>query len=142
MKSSHSHHWRASKQKRKQNKYRINAPLHSKHTFLSAQLSKELRKKYGKRNIPVRKGDEVLVMRGSFKKKKAKVSIVELKRTRIVLEGIQRAKKDGAKVNVYFHPSKVQIITLNIDDKERIAALNKKPSTQKIKGEKNAPNTK
>jgi len=130
MKKEFSTSWLSSKQPRKQRKYRFNAPLHLKHRFLSSNLSKELRKKYSKRNLPLRKGDEVLVMRGAFKKKKAKVSKVNLKRTRVVLEGIQRTKKDGSKVNVYFHPSVLQIHTLSLDDKFRINALNRKGNVQ------------
>lgn len=136
MKQAFSTHWQSSKQPRKQRKFIANAPLHIKHKFLSANLSKELRKKYGKRSLPVRKGDEVLVLRGSFKKKKAKVSTIEPKSTRIALENIQRTKKDGTKVNVWFSPSSLQIQTLNLDDKKRIAALQrgtKKPEESKTK---------
>jgi large subunit ribosomal protein L24 len=141
MKRKYSTHWKASKQPRKQRKYKANAPLHTKHKFLSANLSKTLRKKYGKRSLPVRKGDEVLVMRGSFKKKKAKIITVALKRSRVTLENIQRTKKDGTKVNVWFSPSNLQIQILNIDDKKRISTLNKgKESMSPRKEEKkNAP---
>lgn len=125
MKQKFSTSWQSSKQPRKQRKFAANAPLHTKHKFLSANLSKELRKKYGKRSLPLRKGDEVLVMRGSFKKKKAKISAIELKRTRVALENIQRTKKDGTKVNVWFAPSTLQITTLTLDDKKRIAALDR-----------------
>lgn len=134
MKKEFSTSWKSSIQPRKQRKYVYNAHLHVKHKFLSSLLSKELRKKYGKRNLPLRKGDEVLIMRGSFRKKKAKVSSVDLKRTLVVLEGIQRAKKDGSKVNIMFHPSCLQIQSLNLDDKERLNALNRKS------GEKNVSN--
>ena len=144
MKQRFSTSWASSKQVRKQRKFRYNAPLHLRHKFLSANLSKELRKKYGKRNLPLRKGDEVLIMRGSFKKKKAKVSSVNLKNTFVILEGMQRSKKDGAKVNVKFHPSVLQIQTLFTDDKERLNALNRnkssKPIDSKVKGEKNVSN--
>ena len=126
MKNEFSTSWTGSRQPRKQRKYLINAPLHTRHKFLSAHLSKDLRTKYGKRNIPVRKGDEVIVMRGNFKKKKAKITIVELKRGRVFLENIQRTKKDGSKVNVPFYPSNLMIQTLALDDKERVAALNRK----------------
>ena len=139
MKREFSASWIASSQPRKQRKFIANAPLHIKHKFLSANLSKELRKKYAKRNLPLRKGDDVLIMRGAFKRKKAKVSSVDLKNTRIALEGIQRAKKDGSKVNVFFHPSVLQIQTLNLEDKQRIAAINRKPSeksTEKSKEKK------
>ena len=135
MKAQFSTQWISSTQPRKQRKYRANAPLHTRHKFLSANLSKSLRGKYGKRNIPLRKGDEVLVLRGSFKKKKAKIASVDLKRSRVVIEGIQRTKKDGTKVNVYFNPSSLQIQTLNVDDRERITALNrgKKKTNEEVK---------
>lgn len=145
MKSPFSTSWLSSKQPRKQRKYIHNAPLHIKHKFLNAQLSESLRKKYGKRNLPLRKGDEVLVMRGSFRKKKAKISSIDLKSSRAALEGIQRSKRDGTKVNVYFHPSKLQIQSLNLDDKKRISALERKISKQanlksnKSKDNENAP---
>ena len=140
MKSKFSSHWKASKQPRKQRKFRANAPLHTKHKFLSAHLSSELRKKYGKRSFPVRKGDEVLVMRGSFRKKKAKVASVELMRSRVTLENIQRTKKDGTKVSVFFSPSSLQIMTLNLDDKKRISSLERagKKSSETKEENKNA----
>lgn len=131
MKSEFSTAWLSSSKPRKQRKFLANAPLHLKHKFLSVNLSKELRKKYGKRSFPLRKGDEVLVMRGSFKKKKAKISIVNLKRTRVALENIQRTKKDGTKVNVWFHPSTLQLQTLVLDDKQRLAAIEKNKSVVK-----------
>ena len=120
MKSKFSLSWVSSKQPRKQRKYRYNAPLHIKHRFLNANLSKELRKKYGKRSLPLRKGDEVLIMRGSFSKKKGKIATIDLKRSRTTVEGINRKKIDGAKVNVYLDPSNLQIQTLNIEDSKRL----------------------
>ena len=126
-----------SKQPRKQRKFRANAPLHTRHKFLSAHLAPELRKKYGKRSIPIRKGDEVLVMRGSFKKKKVKVTSVELKRSLIVLDGIQRSKKDGTKVKVYFAPSNLKIISLNLDDKKRIKVMERTKKKSMNTEEKN-----
>ena len=128
MKNEFSTSWLSSRQPRKQRKYAFNAPLHLRHKFLSALLSKEIRKKYGKRSLPLRKGDEVLIMRGSFKKKKAKITIVDLKNSLVVLDGIQRTKKDGSKVNIRFHPSVLQIVTPNLDDKLRLEALNRKTS--------------
>ena len=133
MKSAFSTSWKSSVKPRKQRKYQANAPFHLRHKFLSAHLSKPLRGKYSKRSLPLRKGDEVLVMRGAFKKKKAKVVSVDVKKTRVVLEGIQRTKKDGIKINVYFHPSALQIIELNLDDKKRLKIFERKEK-------KNAPN--
>ena len=120
MRQKFSNSWIASVQPRKQRKYRYNAPLHARHKFLNAHLSKELSKKYGKRSVPIRKDDEVLIMRGNFAKKKGKVLEVNLKRSRITIENINRTKKDGTKVNVYLNPSNLMIQTLNLDDVKRL----------------------
>jgi len=133
MKQEFSTSWISSTQPRKQRKFIANAPLHTKHRFLSTNLSKELRQKYGKRNLPLRKGDEALIMRGTFRGKKAKVVSVDLRNSRVAIEGMQRTKKDGSKVNVFFRPFALQIQTLNLDDKQRVAALNRKQSENKEK---------
>ncbi|MBU2562645.1 MAG: 50S ribosomal protein L24 [Nanoarchaeota archaeon] len=119
MKQKFSTKWKASKQPRKQRKYLANAPLHLRKKFISVNLFKDLRKKYGKRNIPVRKGDLVKVMRGKFKGKQGKVTEVRLKLLKIFVEGIQIKKQDGSKVNVKLQPSNLQIIELNLEDKKR-----------------------
>lgn len=126
MKRKFSTHWLSSTKARKQRKYIANAPLHIKHKFLNALLSKALKEKYKRKSLPLRKGDEVLIMRGSFKNKKTKVSSINLKKTRILLENIYRTKKDGSKVNVYFHPSKLQIQELNLEDRHRLAIIDRK----------------
>ena len=134
MKSQFSNSWLSSVQPRKQRKYRYEAPLHVKHKFLSANLSKELRTKHKIRSLPIRVGDEVLVMRGNFTKKKGKVSKVNLKKSKITVDGITRKKIDGSKINVYLDPSKLQIISLKLDDKRRIGV--------EKQGEKNAQHKK
>lgn len=135
MKQEFSTQWVGSRQPRKQRKYLANAPLHIRHKFISANLTKELRKKYGKRNFPVRKGDNVKVMVGEFKGKLGKIESVDLIKTRVLIAGIFRTKKDGTKVNVYFNPSNLQIRELNLDDKKRKAAIERKNIT-KVKQEK------
>ena len=131
MKKKFSTSWLSSTKPRKQRKYRANAPLHTKHKFLSANLSKSLREKYGKRSLPLRKGDEVLVMRGSFRKKKAKADSIDLIRSRVTLEGINRTKKDGSKIPVKFSPSSLQITIIDLEDKKRLKKV--KPVSQEKK---------
>lgn len=126
MKKEFSNAWIGSKQPRKQRKYLANAPLHIRHKLISVHLSKELRKKYGKRNFPVRKGDSVKVMRGEYKKKTGKIEQVNMRKLKILLEGVYKSKKDGTKVKVYFQPSNLLITELNTDDKKRTEALNRK----------------
>src|SRR3989338_10987650 len=89
IKNKFSKHWSGSKKPGKQRKYAANLPLHLKKKLVSVNLSKELRKKQGKRNVSVRKGDMVKIMRGKFKKKQGKVLEVKLKTGKIIVEGIQ-----------------------------------------------------
>lgn len=112
MKKEFSTHWKGSKQPRKQRKYLANAPLHLRKKFVSINLSKELRKKVGKRNIPAKKGDKVKVFSGKFKGKTGKILIVNLKTSKIIVEDIQVKKQDGSKASVKLQPSNLQIIEL------------------------------
>ncbi|MFA5302953.1 MAG: 50S ribosomal protein L24 [Candidatus Nanoarchaeia archaeon] len=116
----YSSQWKNSIKPKKQRKYLANAPLHTRRTIMSANLSKELRKDVNKRNIPVRKGDKVKIMRGRFKEKTAKVEKVLRKDYKLILEGIMIEKKDGTKVKFPIHYSNVQIIELDLADKKRI----------------------
>lgn len=117
--------WKSSKQPRKQRKYIANAPLHIKMKLMGVNLSKELRKKYQKRSVPLRKKDTVKIMRGKFRGKKGKVIKVLLKTQKVEVEGIQIKKQDGSKVNIKLRPSNLQIIELNVEDKKRNKALSK-----------------
>ena len=62
-------------------------------------------------------------MRGKFAKKHGKVSVVDVKNTLIQVDGAQRQKKGGEKLETWFKPSKVKIISLNLDDKKRVKSL-------------------
>lgn len=133
MKKKFSNKWKASGQIRKQRKYKYNAALHIKHKMLAANLSKELRKKYSKRSFPLRKGDTVIIRKGEFKKKKGKISNINMHSLKIYIDGVQRSRRDGTKVEVPFYPSNLQIIELNLDDKKRLSALEKKGHKNKQK---------
>ena len=128
-----SKHWKSSKKPSKQRKYRYNAPLHIRHKFVSANLSKELRKKYGIRSLPLRKGDTVKIMRGKFKGKKAKVERVDLKKLKVYLEGINITKQSGVKVGLPLDASNLQIVELNLDDKKRLEAVERKRKVKEVK---------
>ncbi len=93
---------------------------------MSAHLSKELREKYKRRSLPVRKGDEVEIMRGEFKKKRGKVLRVDLKKYKVYVEGITRKRTDGTERLVPIHPSNLMIVNLNLQDKRRVKILERK----------------
>jgi len=117
MKQEWSAQWKASVQPRKQRKYRVNAPLHIKRTFMHAHLAKDLRKKYARRQISLRKDDKVKIMNGDFKGKEGKVSEIDMKSGRVFVEGIDRVKKDGSKARIPLQVSNLMITALGKEDK-------------------------
>lgn len=123
MKKEWSPAWKGSKLPRKQRKYRANAPLHVKRDFLSVHLSKDLRAKYSRRAISVRSGDKVTVLIGSYRGTSGKVDHVNVRKTKVYITGIERAKKDGSKTLLPINPSNLMITELNIGDKKREAML-------------------
>ena len=65
---------------------------------MSAALSSELRNKYHVRSMPVRKDDEVSVVRGTYKGREGKVIQCYRKKWVIHIERITREKANGATV--------------------------------------------
>ena len=98
---------------------------------MSAPLSNELAASKGAKTLPVRKGDTVLVKRGDNKGFEGKISRVDLTDYRIYLEGLTREKVDGTNIFLPVHPSKVEIRTLNLDDKRRKDTLERKHEIEK-----------
>jgi large subunit ribosomal protein L24 len=117
--------WKSSRQKRKQRLYRYIAPKHLRHKLLSANLSKELRKKYQRRSLFLRKGDIVRIMCGKFKNIKGKIIEINLFKLKVYVEKALRKKSDGSQVPVPIDPSNVQIIEI-ATDKKRTKILERK----------------
>jgi len=93
---------------------------------MSAPLSKELRRQYGTRSLPVRVGDNVMIMRGDFKGHEGRVVKVDLKEMRIHVEGVTRKRADGTTVYIPIHPSKVMITKLDLSDERRRRVLERR----------------
>ncbi|KAJ2398808.1 60S ribosomal protein L26A, partial [Coemansia sp. RSA 2559] len=99
---------------RKSRKAHFQAPSHIRRRLMSAGLSKDLRKKYDARSIPVVRGDEVVVVRGQHKGREGKVSAVYRKKWVIHIERVDREKVNGSTVPVPIHPSNVAITSLKL----------------------------
>ncbi len=111
--------WVQSSQPKKQRRAYFNAPLHKRQKMMAAPLSPELRQQYGIRNLPVRVGDEVLIMRGMFRGHRGKVVRVDLKRMRIFVQGATIKNSRGEDRYYPIHPSNVMIVKLDLSDPRR-----------------------
>ena len=85
-----------SNSRRKSRKAHFTAPSHERRIIMSAALSSELRNKYHVRSIPVRKDDEVSVVRGTYKGREGKVIQCYRKKWVIHIERITREKASDA----------------------------------------------
>ena len=90
---------------------------------LSGMLSKNLRKKYGKRSVRIVEGDSVKVVRGEFNGVDGKVTKVSTSNNGLTIEGVKKEKLKGEKYDVYVHISNIEVTALNTDDKWRINKL-------------------
>ncbi|CAA7397649.1 unnamed protein product [Spirodela intermedia] len=129
---------RVSSSRRKSRKAHFTAPSSVRRVLMSAPLSSDLRSKYNVRSVPVRKDDEVQVVRGTYKGREGKVVQVYRRRWVIHVERITREKVNGSTVNVGINPSKVVVTKLKLD-KDRKALLDRKArgrasATDKAKG--------
>jgi large subunit ribosomal protein L24 len=131
MKSLFSKLWKSSKKPSKQRKYRFNAPLHIKRKMMAAHLSKELRTKYNKRSMVVRKGDKVIVMRGNHKGKEGTIEKVMTQKEKVCISGVEVVKKNGTKALYPINVSNVMIKELDLSDKKRKAILERKQEAKK-----------
>lgn len=113
--------WKSSTDPQKQRKYRQNAPQHVKDNFISANLSQNLRDKLGTRNLGIRNGDRVKVMRGDRKGAEGIVNKIDRENERVYIDGIEKEAVDGAKHQIPLRPSNVQIQSLNLSDSDRLA---------------------
>lgn len=122
-----------SKKPKKQRKFLFTAPLHLRRKFMSAHLSKELIEKYKTRSFPLRKDDEVEIMRGKFVGKTGKISKVDLKEYKVYIDGIKVKRTDGTTRLKAIDPSNLKILKLNLTDKKRIKVLERKMKGKVIK---------
>eukprot|EP00656_Telonema_subtile_P003966 TRINITY_DN117_c0_g1_i10.p2 TRINITY_DN117_c0_g1~~TRINITY_DN117_c0_g1_i10.p2 ORF type:complete len:145 (-),score=46.74 TRINITY_DN117_c0_g1_i10:73-507(-) len=121
--------------RRKTRKAHFTAPSSVRRKIMSAHLNKELSHKHHVKSMPIRKDDEVLVVRGDYKAREGKVIQVYRKKYVIHIERVTREKSNGSTVNIGIHPSNVVITKLKLD-KDRRAILERKNTQKADKGSK------
>jgi large subunit ribosomal protein L26e len=122
-----------SSSRRKSRKAHFSAPSSIRRKIMSSALSKELRNKHSTRSLPIRKDDEVRIVRGKYKGREGKVTQVYRKKWVIHVDRVQRDKSNGATAPIGIHPSNVVITTIKLD-KDRRAILDRKNRTKSSTG--------
>lgn len=99
---------------------------------LSAPLARNLRQRFGVRSLVVRKGDTVKVVSGGHKGKSGKVARLGVKRGLIYIEGITESTAKGKAKMVGIHVSNVTVTKLDLSDKYRRSALERRGVSQQV----------
>ena len=109
----------------------FSAPSSERRKIMSSSLSKPNRAKFNVRSLPIRKGDEVLIVRGSLKGREGKVKTVYRRRYVIYIEKVTRDKPNGNTVPIPIHPSNVVITKIHMD-KDRTALIARKAASRAL----------
>lgn len=113
---------------KQRNKIKKASSFH-RHKLMSVRLSKDLRKKYNVKKMPVRKGDTVYVTAGDFVGTEGKVSTANYRTQKLLIDGIARQKADKSKIMYPIHVSKVIIRRFGKVGTKRKAILERKAKT-------------
>jgi len=108
-----------STQPRVQRKRLYEATVVQRHRLLGAHVDPDLAGKsklHLPRALPLRQGDVVRVMRGSFRGKEGKIVSVDSKHGTAVIEGITIEKTDEKKVPRPIHASNLMILKMDDTD--------------------------
>lgn len=104
---------------RTQRKRLHEATIDRRHRLLGAHIDPRLAEKSKlrlPRAIPVRQGDVVRIMRGSFRGKEGKIVSVDSMRGMAVIEGITIEKTDEKRVPRPIHASNLMIVKMDDTD--------------------------
>ena len=96
---------------------------------LSCALSKDLRKKYGKRSVRIKEGDTASIIRGEFAGVDGKVTKISIPDRGVNIEGVKKEKLKGDKFDVYVRTTNIVLTALDSGDKWRINKLEGKKAT-------------
>lgn len=122
-------------QARKQRKRLFNLSLHQKRKLLSATLSKELRERFKRRSLTLRKGDRVRVLCGKFKDIEGEVVNISLSDSKVFVDKVVSKKRDGTDVLRPIPASNLILIEIDLRDKMRQKVLERKVSKTVVEGE-------
>ena len=121
--------------RRAQRKLQLGAPSSIKRRLMSCHLSKTLRAEHKLRALPIKRGDEVKILKGKFKGRGGKVVQVYRRRNVIHVDKIQREKQNGQTVFCPIRPSYCVIEKL-LNNKDRKKTIERRAAIKIKAGEK------
>jgi len=119
--------------RRKQRRAHFGASSGERRKRMCSPLSADLRSKHNVRSLPIRKDDEVLVIRGEYAGREGKVVQVYRKKYAIYIEGLTTEKANGQTVFIPVDPSKVVVTKLKLD-RARNALIDRKNKARERSG--------
>merc|ERR1711879_500815 len=120
--------------RRKNRRAHFKAPSHLRYKLMSCHLSKELSSKHGARSMPVRKDDEVTIVRGKNKGNSGRVTDVYRKRWCLYIEGLQKNKPNGQPLRVPIDASNCVITKIKMTKDRQNLLVRKARNNDKLKG--------
>lgn len=114
-----------SRQPRRQRKAMYTADHQERRRRMSVPLSRELRARYGRRSLPVRKGDTVRVLSGSYSTvgEERRVAQVNRRDYRLTLDNVTTKTADAKLKPLPIRPSHLVLTKLNLSDPWRRRVL-------------------
>jgi large subunit ribosomal protein L26e len=111
--------------RRKNRKKLFQSDSNQRRKIMSSLLSKNLREKYQKKSLPIRKDDEVKIMRGIMRGRIGKVVQCHRKSFSIYVDKISRLKTGKSISYLPISPSNVIITGLSMTNERKMLLLNK-----------------
>jgi len=103
-------------QPRRQRRALYEAHTTERRRRMSAPLSRDLRKRYGRRQIPLRKGDTVRIVSGSFKGREERVAKVDRRSYSVTLDNVTGKTGEAKLKPLPIRPSHLVLVRLNLSD--------------------------
>lgn len=88
--------------------------------------------------LPIRKDDEVQIIRGAHKGAEGKVVAVHRKKWVVHIDRVTRDKVNGATVHIGVHPSNVTITNIKMDKDRRAMIERRAKGWKKLKADREA----
>ncbi|MCI4322067.1 MAG: 50S ribosomal protein L24 [Thermoplasmata archaeon] len=108
---------------RRQRKALYTATTFERRLRMAVPLSRELRTRYGRRSLPVRKGDTVRVLSGSYRGREERVAKVDRRSYSLTLDNVTGKTADAKLKPLAIRPSHLVLTRLNLSDPWRRRVL-------------------